>query len=89
MDIARRLHHTVVHLNDIAAPESIAYLIKYDSVHGTWELEVEYRDDYVTITEGERLVKIAISQQKDASMVCDKINAPTAPPYLSNVCCTV
>jgi glyceraldehyde 3-phosphate dehydrogenase len=27
---------TIVHLNDVAAIESVAYLIQYDSVHGTW-----------------------------------------------------
>jgi glyceraldehyde-3-phosphate dehydrogenase/erythrose-4-phosphate dehydrogenase len=29
-----------VQLNDVAAIESVAYLIKYDSVHGTWNVNV-------------------------------------------------
>jgi glyceraldehyde 3-phosphate dehydrogenase len=29
-----------VQLNDVAAIESVAYLIKYDSVHGTWDVNV-------------------------------------------------
>jgi hypothetical protein len=73
--------YTIVHLNDIAAPESIAYLIKYDSIHGTWGPEVEYRDGYVIITEGERSVKIAISQEKDASKVRIRIT-----PAQRNMC---
>jgi glyceraldehyde 3-phosphate dehydrogenase len=31
-----RAHRLQVHLNDLGACESTAYLIKYDSVHGTW-----------------------------------------------------
>jgi len=31
---------SIVSLNDIASAESVAYLIKFDSVHGTWEVDV-------------------------------------------------
>merc|ERR1712130_182161 len=31
----------LVHINDICAIESAAYLLKYDSVHGTWVGDVE------------------------------------------------
>ena len=65
--------YNIVHLNDIAAPESIAYLIKYDSIHGTWGPEVEYSGGFVTITEGDRSIKIAISQEQDASKVRDSV----------------
>ena len=57
--------YTIVHLNDIAAPESIAYLIKYDSIHGTWGPSVEYADGCITIEDGSRSVKIACAQIKD------------------------
>lgn len=30
----------IVHVNDLCAVESAAYLIKYDSVHGTWDKDV-------------------------------------------------
>ena len=30
----------IVHVNDLCSCESAAYLIKYDSVHGTWEKNV-------------------------------------------------
>lgn len=35
---------TVVHINDLAAVESSAYLLKYDSVHGTWKHDVEVNE---------------------------------------------
>lgn len=35
----------LVHVNDVCSCESAAYLIKYDSVHGTWDKEVEIQED--------------------------------------------
>jgi glyceraldehyde 3-phosphate dehydrogenase len=35
----------VVHVNDLASVESAAYLLKYDSVHGTWRHDVEVDGD--------------------------------------------
>jgi glyceraldehyde 3-phosphate dehydrogenase len=35
----------LVHVNDVCSCESAAYLIKYDSVHGTWDKEVEILED--------------------------------------------
>lgn len=35
----------IVHINDLASVESSAYLLKYDSVHGTWPHEVVVDDD--------------------------------------------
>ena len=29
----------IVHVNDLCSVESAAYLLKYDSVHGTWDKE--------------------------------------------------
>jgi len=31
----------IVHVNDLCSCESAAYLVKYDSVHGTWDKEIE------------------------------------------------
>jgi glyceraldehyde 3-phosphate dehydrogenase len=62
--------YTIVHLNDIAAPESIAYLLKYDSIHGTWAPEVEFADGFITISDGARSVKVACSQEADAGKAC-------------------
>lgn len=55
----------LVHLNDIASPESIAYLLQFDSIHGTWGPKVEVEGDIITITEGERTVRIAVTQNSD------------------------
>jgi glyceraldehyde 3-phosphate dehydrogenase len=57
-------HHDVfelVHLNDITAAESVAYLLKYDSVHGTWGPEVEAKDGHIVITEGQRVARVPYS----------------------------
>lgn len=35
----------IVHVNDVCSVESAAYLIQYDSVHGTWDRSVEVSDD--------------------------------------------
>ena len=51
----------LVHLNDITAVESVAYLIKYDSVHGTWRPEVKAVDGKIVITDGARELTVAYS----------------------------
>ena len=35
----------IVHVNDLCSCDSAAYLIKYDSVHGTWDKTVEAAED--------------------------------------------
>jgi glyceraldehyde 3-phosphate dehydrogenase len=67
--------YKLVHFNDIAAGESIAYLIKHDSIHGTWKCDVEYKDGSIVITDGDRVETIAFSAEKDISKVGD---APSA-----------
>lgn len=49
---------SLVHLNDIAAIESVAYLIQFDSVHGTWGATVKASDGVITITEGSRKLEV-------------------------------
>lgn len=39
----------LVAVNDIASPESIAYLIKYDSVHGAFEKDVVLQDNSLVV----------------------------------------
>lgn len=63
--------YNIVTLNDIAPAESIAYLIQYDSIHGTWKCDVECGDDgTITVTEGDRVQKIKFTQEKDITKVC-------------------
>eukprot|EP00798_Chlamydomonas_sp_ICE-L_P007409 gene7409-537_t len=52
----------ICHLNDITACESVGYLIKYDSVHGTWRPSVTVEGNNVIITEGERSLTIPYSK---------------------------
>jgi glyceraldehyde 3-phosphate dehydrogenase len=46
----------IVHVNDVCSCESAAYLIKYDSVHGTWDKEVEMNEDGSGFTVDGKLV---------------------------------
>jgi glyceraldehyde 3-phosphate dehydrogenase len=57
----------VVALNDLSAPTELAYLLKYDSVHGTWPHEVSATDDEL-IVDGK-------------SYKCVKITDPAQSPW--------
>lgn len=51
-----------MHLNDVAAIESVAYLIQFDSVHGTWAPRVTAGPDgIITISEGDRKLEVPYS----------------------------
>lgn len=39
----------VVALNDLTAPSELAYLLKYDSVHGVWQREVSATEDELVV----------------------------------------
>lgn len=53
----------IVHVNDLCSCDSAAYLIKYDSVHGTWDKKVEAAEDGKSFTvDG---TKVTFSQEKD------------------------
>lgn len=59
-----------VHLNDLASAESTAYLIQFDSVHGTWAgHEVTVEGGCVVVRAGERVVSIPYSQAKTPAEV--------------------
>lgn len=51
----------IVHVNDLCSCESAAYLVKYDSVHGTWQKEVETTEGGFTV-DGKL---VTFSQEKD------------------------
>jgi glyceraldehyde 3-phosphate dehydrogenase len=53
----------IVHVNDISSCESAAYLLKYDSVHGTWGKTVEAADDGKSIQVDDKT--LTFSQEKD------------------------
>jgi len=57
----------VIHVNDLCSCESAAYLIKYDSVHGTWDKEVEVTEDGKGFTVDGKLV--TFSSHKDFTQV--------------------
>ena len=52
----------IVHVNDLCSCESAAYLAKYDSVHGTWDKEVEQEASDKFTVDGK---VVTFSQEKD------------------------
>ena len=70
---------SVVHVNDIGAIESAAYLLKYDSVHGTWGPDVEVEGDEIVITDGARTARLTYSRSPTiegiplASLACPAV----------------
>ncbi len=50
-----------VHINDLTKPDMLAYLLKRDSVHGTWEHDVKASDDGIVI-DG---VLVPVTAEKD------------------------
>jgi glyceraldehyde 3-phosphate dehydrogenase len=45
----RKLPLEIVALNDLTSPTELAYLLKYDSVHGVWSHEVEGTEDELIV----------------------------------------
>jgi len=57
----------IVHVNDLCSCESAAYLIKYDSVHGTWDKEIEAAEDGKSFTIDDKT--LSFSQEKDFTKI--------------------
>lgn len=57
----------VVHVNDVCSCESAAYLVKFDSVHGTWDKEVVALEDGTGFTVDGKLV--TFSREEDFTKV--------------------
>ena len=59
----------IVHVNDVCSCESAAYLLKYDSVHGTWDKEVETdggdNSNIIVIGSGSHQKNVSFSSEKD------------------------
>ena len=47
--IDRKLPLEIVAINDLTAPSELAYLLKYDSVHGVWAHEVSGSEDELVV----------------------------------------
>jgi glyceraldehyde 3-phosphate dehydrogenase len=45
----RKLPLEIVALNDLATPSELAYLLKYDSVHGVWPYDVQGTEDQLIV----------------------------------------
>jgi glyceraldehyde 3-phosphate dehydrogenase len=57
----------IVHVNDVCSAESAAYLVQYDSVHGTWEKKVKVAEDGKSFDVDGKTV--TFSQEKDFTNV--------------------
>ena len=57
--------HTIAHLNDVCSLESAAYLLQYDSVHGTWSVPVVAGDGFIKIGG----VEVPYTQEGDPAKV--------------------
>ncbi len=57
--------YKVVAINSLSKPEELAYLFKYDTIHGFWEDELISYNDEGIIVDGELINTYAISSPKD------------------------
>ena len=57
----------IVHVNDLCSCESAAYLVKYDSVHRTWDKEVKAAADGKSFTVDGKVV--TFSREKDFTQI--------------------
>jgi glyceraldehyde 3-phosphate dehydrogenase len=58
----------LVHLNDLYFCESAAYLLKYDSVHGTWDRDVkvlEGGDAFSVVEDNGACTYVSFTREKD------------------------
>jgi glyceraldehyde 3-phosphate dehydrogenase len=58
----------IVHVNDLCSCESAAYLLKYDSVHGTWDRDVkvlEGGEAFSVVDDNGTLTNVSFSREKD------------------------
>ena len=68
----------LVHLNDLGAAESTAYLVQFDSVHGTWEHETSVDGDFVVLTDAKRagrVVRVPYSRCKEPALLAPAYKA--------------
>ncbi|MCK4233518.1 type I glyceraldehyde-3-phosphate dehydrogenase [candidate division WOR-3 bacterium] len=53
-----------VAVNDITAPENLAYLLKYDSTHGVFEKDINVENDELIVS-GDRFKVLSVKSPKD------------------------
>jgi len=46
---ARKMDIDIVAINDLTDAKTLAHLLKYDSVHGIADLNVDYKDDFLIV----------------------------------------
>ncbi len=63
---ARPDEFEVVHVNDLTDAETLGYLLKYDTVHGRFNGDVQVKDDRTLLVDGKPL---SISAEKDPTAI--------------------
>lgn len=63
----RKLPLEVAALNDLASPEELAYLLKYDSVHGVWPHDISATEDEIVVD--------------GKTCKCTKVSDPSQAPW--------
>jgi glyceraldehyde 3-phosphate dehydrogenase len=56
---------TLVHLNDLGSCESTSYLLKFDSVHGTWLHEASAEGEVIVLRGAGREVRVPYSRTSE------------------------
>src|SRR6056297_2333397 len=64
----------VVAINDIVNVENLAYLLKYDSVHGRFDGTVETKGDNTLVVNGKEIKVTAIKDPKELPWSENKID---------------
>lgn len=62
-------HFELVHLNDLGSAESTAYLIKRDSVHGTWQHDTRVEDEFIILGSAGRELRVPYSRAKEPALL--------------------
>ena len=67
----------LVSLNDVASAESVAYLLKYDTVHGTWDVSVAVDEGDIVLTapDGARVLRVPFTQLPTPALVAPALRA--------------
>ena len=60
----------VVGINDLLEPEYLAYMLKYDSVHGQFKGEVAVEDGALVVNGKKRVKRYMLTRKKFISTVC-------------------
>ena len=68
-------HFELVHLNDLGSIDSTAYLIKRDSVHGSWQHETRVDGEFIVLSGAGRELRVPYSRAKEPALLASAYKA--------------